>query len=374
VLLLATEIWRSHGGVQRYTQMLATSLSSAEAFTALSLLDSEDDRPSDAVWNVVCCSGSKRKFCLEALRMASRSSANTCIVGHVALLPVAWALKRLKLIDHYVVVLHGIEAWKTLPWLSRFAARKAAIAVATTAYTAREFCFYNRVERAKCAVIPLACSFRMSANHPRNVTPELKVLTIGRLSTQDRYKGIDTVLQAIFRSRAQGVNVTLDLVGDGNDRKRLEDLARSLGLQGAVRFRGSVSDAELERALRESHVFAMPSKKEGFGIVYLEAMAAGLPCIGANHGGTPEVIEHGESGFLIEYGDVDQFAFFLRALQASPALYAAMSNAALRRATEILTLDRMTQSWHNLLRDLGPPPLEDQVVGIEHQPTNVSGI
>jgi glycosyltransferase involved in cell wall biosynthesis len=64
----------------------------------------------------------------------------------------------------------------------------------------------------------------------------------------------------------------------------------------------------------------MPSKKEGFGIVFLEAMRSGKPCIGGNHGGTPDVIEHGKSGFLVEYGNIDELANQIRVLADDPAL------------------------------------------------------
>jgi len=132
----------------------------------------------------------------------------------------------------------------------------------------------------------------------------------------------------------------------------LESVTRTLGIERFVRFHGSFKDQEFEEHFSASHVFAMPSKKEGFGIVYLEAMAAGLPCIGANHGGTPEVIEHGESGFLIEYGDVEQMVFYLRAIIESPSLYRTMSDAARRRATQTLSLTAMAHSWGTLLDSL----------------------
>jgi len=131
----------------------------------------------------------------------------------------------------------------------------------------------------------------------------------------------------------------------------LEGVARALEVQDEVQFRGFVPDTDLREAFGQSHVFILPSKKEGFGIVFLEAMSSGLPCIGANHGGTPEVIIHGESGFLIEYDDVDSLVFLLRALKESPALFSKMSQAARHRA-EILGFDAMAKSWRSLLRDV----------------------
>jgi phosphatidylinositol alpha-1,6-mannosyltransferase len=352
VLLLATEIWRNPGGIQRYMRMLIDILDvPGDPVVVLTLLDAETDVPSGVVSPFVnCCGGNRWTFCLSALRLARSRRIRTAVVGHVGFLPIAWVLRQLGYIQQYVVVLHGIEAWKPLSWLSRIASRGAAAAVATTHYTVREFRYHNRLENLSCAIIPLGCTIRASQG-PSTIAGELRLLTVTRLAAADAYKGIETILRAIRRARELGVNLNLEIVGDGDGRDRLEGIAQALDVQSEVQFRGSLPDLDLQEAFGRSHVFILPSRKEGFGIAFLEAMSSGLPCIGANHGGTPEVITHGESGFLIEYDDVDRLVFLLRALMESPALFSKMSNAARHRA-EILGLDAMTKSWRSLLRDL----------------------
>jgi phosphatidyl-myo-inositol dimannoside synthase len=101
--------------------------------------------------------------------------------------------------------------------------------------------------------------------------------------------------------------VRLRVMGQGDDLPRLRQLADDLGLPGAVEFLGFVSDEELQAQLRQCALFALPSKKEGFGLVFLEAMAQGRPCLGAQAGGIPEVLTP-ETGILVEYGDVAQIA------------------------------------------------------------------
>jgi glycosyltransferase involved in cell wall biosynthesis len=324
-----------------------------ERFSVLSLLDTDGNCLSGAPMVApICCCGNKWKFCASAFRLARNGVAGITIVGHVALLPIAWALWKMGLIERYALVLHGIEAWRRLPWISRMAAQNAAAVIATTQYTLREFCFHNGVDARNCSVIPLACGFDPAPTKRSNPAGGLKIVSIGRLSASDAYKGFDTVLRALRRGSETGLNLTLDLIGSGDDKTRLQGLARSLGVQDLVRFRGSLPDEELRMLLGESHVFVMPSKKEGFGIVFLEAMAMGLPCIGANHGGTPEVIEHGESGFLIEYGDADQLIFYLRVLTESPGLYEKMSGSARERATETLSFDAMARGWGRVIEGL----------------------
>lgn len=350
MLLLATEVWKSHGGIQRYMRIVTRILANRDdRLTVLTLLDDDIHRPDEfAGFSAICCNGSKWKFCAQALRLAKKGAAETSVVGHVALAPVAWILHVLGLIQHYVVILHGIEAWHRVPWIYRAAIRRAATTIATTRYTAREFCFFNGLPAAKCITIPLACGFRQPAARPAAPAANIRILTVCRLSASEGYKGVDTVLHAMRLACDRELTVTVEVVGEGDDRRRLEDLSRSLGIDALVHFHGSVSDEELGRLFSQSHIFVMPSRKEGFGIVFLEAMSAGLPCIGANHGGTPEVIDHGESGFLIEYGDVAQLAFYLGEFLAAPGLYDKMSNAARRRAPETPECDLMGRAWRDL--------------------------
>jgi phosphatidyl-myo-inositol dimannoside synthase len=355
MLLLATEVWKSHGGIQRYMRIIARIFADrGEPFAVLSLLDDDDHRPADAAY-CTTCGGGKWRFCLDAFRLAFRGMARGIIVGHVGLLPVAWILRRMNVIGRYAVVLHGIEAWRRHSWITRIAARGASQIVATTFYTAREFCFLNDLDIARCSVIPLAADHYDSMGQPHAPTGELKLLSVSRMTTEDGYKGIDTLLRSVRLGLDSGLALSVDLVGAGNDTDRLESLARSLNVCDAVRFRGAVPDEELRRLYREAHVFVLPSKNEGFGIVFLEAMTAGLPCIGANHGGTPEVIKHGETGFLIEYGDAEQLVTYLRAIVESPDLYYSLSRAARRWATETLGFNAMYKSWSGLIDALKPP-------------------
>lgn len=354
MLLLATELWRDHGGVERYMRIIAQILANeSEQLHVLTLWDRHTDMPPDASAFIArCCHGSKWKFCAEAFRLSRTGAGHTTIVGHLAFLPLALILQRLRLIQRYVLVLHGIEAWCRLPWPYRIAARNASVVVATTKYTAREFCFHNGLENANVRVIPLACTFLPPPVRREAPDSLINLLTVTRLSASDTYKGVDTILLAIRQARQAGLQLMLDLVGSGSDKSRLERLACFLNIQDAVRFHGAVTDQRLEQLFRNSHVFVLPSKNEGFGIAFVEAMAAGLPCIGANHGGTPEVIERGETGFLIEYGDIDQMVFYWRVLAESPQLYEAMSAAARRRATQTLSSGAMARAWMCLMAEL----------------------
>jgi phosphatidylinositol alpha-1,6-mannosyltransferase len=110
----------------------------------------------------------------------------------------------------------------------------------------------------------------------------------------------------------------LRIVGRGNDLPRLQGIAKRHGVLGAgAEFLGFLDDSHLTEELRTCRLFALPSKKEGFGIVFLEAMAHGRPCLGARAGGIPEVITP-ETGVLADYGDIPGLAAAcISALQAN---------------------------------------------------------
>jgi phosphatidylinositol alpha-1,6-mannosyltransferase len=123
----------------------------------------------------------------------------------------------------------------------------------------------------------------------------------------------------------------LEIVGDGALRPELERLAEALGIAHNVIFLGRVDDGELDAAYRRARVFALPSTKEGFGIVYLEAWQRGLPVIAAAAGGVPEVVSSGEDGLLVSPGDLNGLIDALRDLLADPARARRYAEAGMRK-------------------------------------------
>jgi glycosyltransferase involved in cell wall biosynthesis len=130
------------------------------------------------------------------------------------------------------------------------------------------------------------------------------------------------------------------VVGGGDDEPRLRAKARELGIDAAVRFLGRVTDAELADCYRRSAVLAMPSRQEGFGLVYAEAMWHGTPCIGSTADAARVVIRAGETGLLIPYGDVPALTDALCKLLGDPQLQGRFATAARRSAVERFGYER----------------------------------
>ncbi len=320
--LLASEVC-TRGGIQsfmlRIADLIADSLGEDNASKGycISLNDSCSDLSRHpampgtlAVWGAA---RSKKRLITHIMLDAPRT--DVLFVGHLSFAPVAYLMKKLGRVRRYHVILHGIEAWKRVAVIDRLALRAATNIVATTCFTAEECARHNGLSSKHFRVIPLCADERKVDPSPSfNLHGKFKLLCVARQDVRERYKGFEHVFEAIGRLLPAHPGIHLNLVGTGNDQERLKAEAKKLGVHDQVTFWGALPDAELAAAYQHCDVFVMPSKNEGFGIVFLEAMRHGKPCIGGNHGGTPYVIEHERSGYLVEYGDVESICRYLSRL------------------------------------------------------------
>jgi len=130
-------------------------------------------------------------------------------------------------------------------------------------------------------------------------TSSSMALIVARMSASERYKGHDALLEVWPRVLERYPGAVLAIAGDGDDRARLETKARALGIEHAVTFAGRIGDEALAGLYARCRFFVMPSRDEGFGLVFLEAMRAGKPCIGAA-GAASEIVEHGVTGVIVD--------------------------------------------------------------------------
>ena len=155
-------------------------------------------------------------------------------------------------------------------------------------------------------------------------------LYVGRLK---RYKGVEAALRAVAVARRARPDISLDIAGQGDDRPRLEALARTLGVADAVRFLGFVPDEEKRRLLRRAWAVVFPSPKEGWGITNVEAAACGTPALASDSPGLRESVRDGESGWLVPHGDVAALAARMLELAGDPGAVARLGRGGRAFAT-----------------------------------------
>jgi glycosyltransferase involved in cell wall biosynthesis len=163
-------------------------------------------------------------------------------------------------------------------------------------------------------------------------TAATRIVTVGRTVPE---KGQALLIEAIARLRERGIEAQLTIVGGGPQLEELRALAARLGVAGAVELAGPVGQGEILGYYERADVFAMPSFAEGIPVVLMEAMATGLPVVSTHIAGIPELVEAGESGFLVAPGRVDELTAALeRVLAASPEERAAMGRAGRARVED----------------------------------------
>jgi len=271
------------------------------------------------------CEKAKGRLLAMALRAAKRN-AKLVLAGHPHLSPVVQLMRLAAPKMRTIVCTHGVEVWEPLGRLRRHALRRVHVVLAPSRDTAEHVAVQQGVPRERIRVLPWALDPQFEALLAANPVPKPPkdfptgrvILTTGRWVASERYKGMDTLITALPRLLTKWPELHLALAGSGDDRAWLEDFAEKNGVGRHVHFLSGLHTAELAACYAACEIFALPSRGEGFGLVYLEAMACGKPVIGGMHGGAPELIQDGVTGYLVPHGDPIQLATALQTLLADP--------------------------------------------------------
>jgi phosphatidylinositol alpha-1,6-mannosyltransferase len=266
----------------------------------------------------------------------------------------------------YAVFLHGIEAWRPLSRPQRAAIEGAKVLICNSQYTADRIAdahpWVGKINPCPLALAPADAQRHVSgaATIADDLGPHV-VLVVARMSSKERYKGHDQLLEAWPAVRARIPDARLVFAGAGDDVARLRAKAAALGLAPSVMFPGFVSDAALESLYRHAAVFAMPSRDEGFGLVYLEAMSHRLPCLGSTHDAARETIEGGVTGLLVPQDDVAGLAGALARLLEDETLRREMGRRGYDRLHRHFSYPMFRDRLTGLL-SLSPAPIERVVL------------
>ncbi len=319
-LLLSPELFLADGGIARiirlYLKALCEIAGPAGRVDSIVLNDQPGRDPRLARYATgrlgehLGCAGHKLRFITQTVRLAR--GADILICGHLHHLAIARFAKFFNPRLEYYLVAHGIEVWRPYGWLERRALLSARRVLCVSEYTRHQMLrFHPTLLPERVLVVPntLDPFFSPDVNSPLAAVPFAgpRILTVSRLTVADNYKGVDTLIEAMPLVRRDYSFAQLRIVGQGDDLPRLKELAARLGVAGAVVFTGPIDDEALRAEYATCDLFALPSRKEGFGLVFLEAMTHGKSCLGARAGGVPEVINDAV-GQLVEYGNIPDLA------------------------------------------------------------------
>jgi teichuronic acid biosynthesis glycosyltransferase TuaC len=257
----------------------------------------------------------------------------------------------------FVVTLHGLDVFNTCFVDGVHAAWRRNVSLDVYRVARTVICVSGRVQEAvktgtavdiHSAIVYNGVDPNLFSHDPRGEDgSELEILTVGNLL---RSKGHESVLRALGSLKSSFPQLRCRFIGEGPDRDRLQALSRDLGIAQRVEFAGRKSRAEVAEAMRRCSVFVLPSRNEGLGCVYLEAMSCGKPAIGCRGQGIDEVIDHGKNGWLIPADGLEQLVQGLFELLGSPGLRTRIGTAARETILEKLTLSHQAQNLMRIYR------------------------
>ncbi len=310
-LLLFPALFATDGGIERilrlYLRAVGEITPSGDHVTAVVLNDGTPapERLSPyltpALRPLINCRRNKMACAWNTLRLARHHERVLC--GHINLLRLAHLARKFSSRLEVWLIAHGIEVWRAFTAAEQAALRATTRILCVSDYTRRQLlarCAGLRAEQLVVQPNALDPAFQQPTTNA--ATDPGLILTVTRLNAAEAYKGIDHLIEAMPAIRREVPKARLRIIGDGDDRPRLQALAGQTN-QDLVEFAGRVDDRTLREHFSRCQLFALPSRNEGFGLVYLEAMAHGKPCIAADAGGAPEVVNR-ECGALVPYGDV----------------------------------------------------------------------
>jgi len=306
ILLLCTDAFGGYGGIALFNRELTRALSEHPGIEEIVVLPRLIPNPIEPLPPktrfVEAAARNEAAYVAQLLSALRRGKFDLVICGHVNLLPIArLATKRPLLITH------GIEAWKPLRRLSNALIRNCRGVVSVSDLTRTRFLDWSRYD-GPTFVLPNAVRADQYRIRPKN--PELiarlglagkrVVLTVGRISWSERYKGFDEVIDVMPELIAEFPDIAYVIGGGGSDAERLARKCVERGIAKHVIFTGIFDEATKADLYNLADVYAMPSRGEGFGFVFLEAMASGVPVIASRHDGGREALRMGALGTLVD--------------------------------------------------------------------------
>ena len=316
MLALLPDAFGGRGGIAKFNRDLLTALANDPGVSqVLALPRLMPDPPGaipDRVDYRISALGGKFNFVRTVLAIVlNRKKFDLIICGHINRVPIAvWA--KILFRAPLLLIIHGIDAWQpTHSVLVNFLARKVDAFISVSELTKQRFVSWAGIPSSKGRILPNSFDPSMFAPGEKNlgllkryaIEGKTVLLTAGRLSSEERAKGFDEIIDILPELKKQIPNVAYLIVGDGDDRARLEAKARQLKVNDLVVFSGYVNESEKALHYQLADAYVMPSRGEGFGIVYLEAMACGIPTVGSTQDGSKEALRDGALGILVDPKD-----------------------------------------------------------------------
>ena len=324
VLALVTDAFGGTGGIAQYNRDFLESVAAHESVSEVVVLPrviAREMQPlPERVKHVQSAAGSKLRYLRTATQIADgKGSFDLVICGHINLLPIAYPLARREK-ARLMVLTYGLEVWNPHRWPTRYMLHRTDTVVAISAFTIKRLRQWAVISGDRALLVPNAIDLDAYTPGPKNEALRDKlglgngpvIMTLGRMDASERAKGFDEVLEAMPSLLEDFPTLCYCAAGDGSDRVRLQEKARLLGIASHVVFPGYVAEQDKLDYYRLTDLFVMPSRLEGFGYVFLEALASGVPVVASSVDGSKEAVRGGAWGALADPSNRDEVLTAIR--------------------------------------------------------------
>jgi len=313
ILFLAMDAFGGLGGIAKYNRDLLRALGSAPEVDEVvavprRLAVAPGALPPKLTYVMEALPG-RVSYIKAVLRLLTgRSKFDLIVCGHIKLLPIAALAKRITRAPLSLMI-YGIDAWvppKNL--LTNYFLSSPDSIISISAITLQKFIEWSHLTHKPAFLLPNAVTpgnYGAGAKSAElleryGLQDKIVLMTLGRLAASEQYKGFDEIMDLLPALAELLPNIAYLIVGDGDDRPRLEAKARSLGVADRVVFAGFIPESEKADHYRLADAFVMPGRGEGFGFVFLEALACGIPAVGSTLDGSREALRDVSLGILVD--------------------------------------------------------------------------
>jgi len=335
------------GGIQKYSRNLLRALQENKENILVIELEESNIK-------------GKLSFIFRAIRQLFKFKPDIVFCSHINFSPLSYFFK--KIFDkNYIILTYGIDVWNLKGNLKIKALKEAKIIVTISNFTKDKIIQKFPELQNKIFMLPNSIDGeefkpqRKSLNllQKYGLTDEKIILTITRLLKSEGYKGYDRVIESLPKIIKEIPKLKYLLVGSGDDVLRIKKLINDLNLNDYVIMPGFIPNDELVDYYNLADVFVMPSKGEGFGFVFLEALACGKPVIAGNQDGSIDAVLNGQLGVLVNPDSVNEIAAAVVNLFKNKVPGNLLNPAYLRKKVlEVYGFDKFKEKVKNLLNEL----------------------
>jgi len=339
ILFLTLRTFSITGGIEKVSKLAGKALYDlsrelGSELSVCSMYDDQDDVDEKYFPNKNFKGFGIRRltFTRKCVRMGTKN--DTVILSHANLLPVGYFIKLFSPSTKLILLAHGIEVWEPFKGFKKKMLFKCDQIFAVSKHTKDVIIELNGFPEENIKILNNCLdpflekpvqkereTYLLERYHLKK--DDVILMTLTRLAAKERYKGYDIVIESLQKLRASYPGLKYLIVGryDDEEKKRLDTIIENAGLQQQVTFTGFVPDEELADHFNLADVYIMPSEKEGFGIVFIEAMYYRKPVIAGNKDGSVDALLNGRLGLLVNPGSLDEVTCAITKMMGNSGQY-----------------------------------------------------